>query len=408
MNGAGDWVRGLRRRQDLALPAVLAVIQLGATFAATRHLHKAGEQVVPGVWLLLAAGPAALAFRRRFPVAVLWLTFAAVLGPPAARFAYLSLIAAFFTAVTSGHRRAAWTVLASGFAGSLWLTPWLWDRPGFTLEGALLLGGWLAMLAVAAEAVRIRQDHRAQAQAARRAEARRQASDERLRMARDLHDVIGHTISLINVQAAVGLDLMDERPEQAREALTAIKAASHEALDELRIMLAALRHAGENQTAEKEEAPRAPAPGLSRLPELADLARAAGLSVVTEVTGPPQDLPAAVDLAAYRIIQESLTNVARHAGPVTAFVRLGYRPGRLEVSVTDTGPAGRLGPAGAGSGSGIAGMRERAAALGGHVEAGPRPSGGFGVTARLPLPSAGPGPEPGRMREEAAGRGGTP
>src|SRR5258708_25891714 len=107
MHGAGDWLRGLRWRQDLALPAVLAVVQLGATFAAARHLHKAGDQVVPGDWLLLAAGPAALVFRRRFPVAVPWLTFAASLGPPATRFTYLSLIAPFFTPATRAHPPAA-------------------------------------------------------------------------------------------------------------------------------------------------------------------------------------------------------------------------------------------------------------------------------------------------------------
>ena len=149
-------------------------------------------------------------------------------------------------------------------------------------------------------------------------------------MARDLHDVIGHNISLISVQAAVGLDLMDSDPDQARAALSAIRTVSREALDELRSMLAALRQAG-------EQAPTAPTPGLARLPELAELTRSVGRPVRIEVTGLARSLPAAIDLAAYRIVQESLTNVARHAGPGAATVRLGYRPGGVAVEVIDNG-----------------------------------------------------------------------
>jgi signal transduction histidine kinase len=205
-------------------------------------------------------------------------------------------------------------------------------------------------------------------------------------MARDLHDVIGHNISLISVQAAVGLDLMDSDPAQARAALSAIKTVSREALDELRSMLAALRQTG-------EQAPTAPTPGLARLPELAQLTRAAGRPVRIEVSGATRTLPAAVDLAAYRIVQESLTNVARHAGPGAATVRLGYRADGVSVEVSDNGrgvPGGRQASGtGGGTGSGIAGMSERAAALGGHLTAGPRDGGGFVVSAWLPTPAAG-------------------
>jgi signal transduction histidine kinase len=196
-------------------------------------------------------------------------------------------------------------------------------------------------------------------------------------MARDLNDVIGHNISLISVQAAVGLDLMDSDPDQARAALGAIKTVSREALDELRSLLAALRQTG-------EQAPTAPTPGLARLPELAQLTRAAGLPVRIEVSGPARTLPAAVDLAAYRIVQESLTNVARHAGPGAATVRLDYRADGVSVEVSDNGrgiPGGRLA---GGTGSGIAGMTERAAAVSGHLTAGPRAGGGFVVSAWLP------------------------
>ncbi|HUZ01431.1 MAG TPA: sensor histidine kinase, partial [Thermomicrobiaceae bacterium] len=210
-------------------------------------------------------------------------------------------------------------------------------------------------------------------------DARRQASEERLQMARDLHDMIGHNISLINVQAGVGLDLMDTQPEQARAALTAIKAVSKDALDELRTMLAALRQAD-------EDAPRTPAPGLERLDELVEATRAAGISVTVQVVGERQVLPAAVDLAAYRIVQESLTNVARHAGPATATVRLAYRADALDIAIEDDGCAPTAnGASPPGTGTGIAGMRERAGALGGRLQAGPRSGEGFAVTAHLPI-----------------------
>jgi signal transduction histidine kinase len=171
-------------------------------------------------------------------------------------------------------------------------------------------------------------------------------------------------------------------------------------------MLAALRQAG-------EQPPTAPTPGLARLPELCELTRAAGIPVRTEVSGPVRPLPAAIDLAAYRIVQESLTNVARHAGPATATVRLGYQGAGVSVEVLDDGP-GTPGskPGGAGSGigaggngSGIAGMTERAAALGGHLTAGSRAGGGFAVTAWLPVPA---GAERGGQQEPVTAPGGTP
>ena len=155
----------------------------------------------------------------------------------------------------------------------------------------------------------MRREHVVEARVARQADVRHRASEERIRMARDLHDVIGHNISLINVQAGVGLDLMDSQPDQARAALAAIKTVSKEAIEELRTMLNTLRQ-------DDEDAPRAPAPGLDRLPELVDLTRAAGLAVTMQISGRPVAVPTAVDLAGYRIVQESLTNVARHAGPV--------------------------------------------------------------------------------------------
>jgi len=366
-------------RRNLALPAVLLILQLAGAAAAGAGHHSDQGHLGAVDWILLFAGPLALTLRRRYPVAVLWVAFAATLTPSSAWSANLSLIAAFGFAAVGGHRRAAWVVIVVGYAWSVWLAPLIHGRPAASLQFALLLLGWLAGLVLAAEAVRLTRERTAQARAARQLDARRRASEDRLRMARDLHDVIGHNISLINVQAGVGLDLWDSQPEQARAALAAIRAASKDALDELRTMLAALRQAD-------EDAPRAPAPGLDRLPELIAAARAAGLSVRSETGGAPGPLPAAADLAAYRIIQESLTNVARHAGQATATVRLSYEPGWLGIEVSDTGraAAARAPVPAPGAGSGIAGMRERAAAAGGCLDAGPRPGGGFAVTARLP------------------------
>jgi signal transduction histidine kinase len=407
----GPGWRGLNWRREFAVPVLVLALQVAGTFGAQRH-HSVAQLGLLG-WLLLAAGPLALTVRRAHPVAVLWTALAVTLPPFTSPAANLSLVVAFFGAAVSGHRRAAWAAIVAGYAAAVWLGPLAFGRPVGSLTFALLLGAWLAVLVVAAEAVRLRRERLAQARATRVADAQRQASEERLRMARDLHDVIGHNISLISVQAAVGLDLMDSDPEQARAALTAIRSVSREALDELRSMLAALRQAD-------EQPPTAPTPGLARLPELCELTRAAGIPVRTEVAGPVRPLPAAVDLAAYRIVQESLTNVARHAGPATATVRLGYQAGGVSVEVLDdgrgtpgarsAGGTGARGMGAGGAGSGIAGMTERAAALGGGLTAGPRPGGGFAVTAWLPVPAgaepAGPGPA--GQEETAAAPGGTP
>jgi signal transduction histidine kinase len=219
---------------------------------------------------------------------------------------------------------------------------------------------------------------RAVAMQARQEQTLRQASDERLRIAQELHDVLGHHLSLINVRAGVALHLLDNRPEEARRALEAIKAASAEALREVRGVLAAL-HPTDGT------APRAPTQGLADLDELVAQTVAADLPVAVLRSGAVRALPAEVDRAAYRIVQEALTNVRRHAGPgAHATVRVGYGDDTLTLQITDDGAA----PAPTtldNPGNGIPGMRERAAALGGSLAAGPRASGGFQVEATLPV-----------------------
>jgi signal transduction histidine kinase len=375
------WLRTLSLRRDLALPLVLLAVQLtGAAIASGtwQNLFSPTHALGPVDWVLLVVGPVALVARRWHPVLVLWVTFAATLAPSDSGFTHVSMVVAFFVAATAGKQYAAWPVLALEFVWTIWLAPLAYGYGIRSLNLALALAGWLLAVAIAAEATRIRAERVAATRASRQADQRRQQSEERLRIARDLHDVIGHNISLINVQASMGLDLIDSQPEQARAALSAIKSVSKEALEELRTMLTPLR-------GDDDIAPRLPAPGLDRLPELIELTRAAGLSVEAEVGGKAPPLPAAVHLAAYRIIQESLTNVARHAGRARVTVRVTYDAADVHVEIDDDGTAPAGGAAAAGTGSGITGMRERATALGGDLSAGFRPGGGFRVSARLPV-----------------------
>jgi signal transduction histidine kinase len=209
--------------------------------------------------------------------------------------------------------------------------------------------------------------------------SRRAVGDEQARIARELHDVLAHSVSVIVVQAAAADDVFDERPDQARAALRSIESAGREALAELRRLLGAVR-----TQADAEGEPAHPQPGLDRLGELAEPLRAAGLEVALHREGSEGAVPAGVDLSAYRIVQEALTNTLRHAGASRAEVTVRAAPGLLELDVLDDGHGGGA-PSEDGAGRGIAGMRERATMLGGTLDAGPLPEGGFRVHARLPL-----------------------
>ncbi|MBH5338086.1 sensor histidine kinase [Streptomyces pactum] len=232
------------------------------------------------------------------------------------------------------------------------------------------------------------------AEESRDAEARRRVAEERVRIARELHDLVAHQITLAHAQATVAAHFFDARPEQARTSLQDLIGTTAQALDELRATVGLLRQSGDTA------APAEPAPGLSRLPALLDSFRRAGLEVSVHQEGTAGPLPPGVDLTAYRIVQEALTNVARHAGTATAQVRLTWDRDRVTITVADDGRGSRAAPAtppGPGAsaapdrppGHGLIGMRERATAVGGHLFAGPRPEGGFLVRARLPVPPAG-------------------
>jgi signal transduction histidine kinase len=205
--------------------------------------------------------------------------------------------------------------------------------------------------------------------------ARRKAMEERLRIARELHDSLTHSISVISVQAGVAVHLARKRGEEVPPALLAIQEAGADAARELRTTLSVLRSEEDNDGS-----------GLSQLDSLVARARAAGQPVTVTVTGAERALPPEVDQAAYRIVQEALTNVSRHAGRACASVHLHYTPGALAVQVDDDGTGSRSGTGSrpAGPGLGLIGMRERVTALGGRLRAGPRDGGGFQVRAELP------------------------
>jgi signal transduction histidine kinase len=367
---------------DAAIAAAVIAVEVGVSHQATAWHHHAPHQA-PGILasVLLAVGGAALLARRRYPVAVLTVTLVSAIWAAAlaAEVVWFAVIVAFLTAILARRRGAAIGSLIAGYVASVW-PPWLIGQGRHaTVTFALGLAAGLMFLLIIAELIRIRSQRAAALERSREEELRRRASEERMRMARDLHDVVAHNISVIHVQANTALHLMDRQPERARTALVTINDVSKQALVELRSVLGVLRDVDG-----PGDAPRAPAPGLARLGDLVETAAAAGLAVRVQEDGQRAPLPADVDLTAYRIIQEALTNSARHSGGTTATVRLGFGDGGLRVEVDDDGTT-RGAPARAnGSGNGIAGMTERATALGGTLEAGPRPEGGFGVRAWLP------------------------
>jgi signal transduction histidine kinase len=395
------WEKRRERRGPRPFFAVLVgVVQVVGVRLAARGQSDATALDALGYTLLLA-GPAALIVRRRWPLFTLAIALAAAVmyalaGYPGGPFFVAALIA-LFSAVRRAPRAAVWACCATAYGAYVGLGL-LAPSDGFfrvgdiqitrpSLGEAIAVGAFVAIAVALAEAGRVRSLHfaemaRTQAEAARaRSEqSRRQASEERLRIARELHDVLGHHLSLINVRAGVALHLLDSQPEQAnqqaREALGAIKLASAEALREVRGVLATLHPLDES-------APRSPAPGL-------DEARSAGLSVTVEEDGDVRALAPEVDRAAYRIIQEGLTNVRRHAGAAaTASITIGYGPERLTIRIDDTGTGPPSTPDQ--SGNGIPGMRARAEALGGTLTVGAWAGGGFQVEATLPIGPEGAG-----------------
>jgi signal transduction histidine kinase len=287
---------------------------------------------------------------------------------------------AFGTAIYLRKRAAAISSLVAGYVAFLWGPPLVGAHPAPSAAGALGLAVLLLFMLAVAEWIRLRNQRAAAVARGYAEEAMRRAGEERLRIARDLHDVVAHNISVINVQANTALHLMDRQPDRARSALTTINDVSKQALIELRSILGVLRGAN-------EDAPLAPSAGLEHLDGLVSGANAAGLTIRLEEHGEKVSLPTSVDLAAHRIIQEALTNTVRHSGATAAVVRIAYDERAVTVEIEDDGRPGKPVRMN-GTGNGIIGMAERADALGGRLEAGPRTGGGFRVKAWLPLDAA--------------------
>ena len=364
---------------DVALIGFALVTQVPFTIVM-RH-HEPGRQLEWFGIVLLSAGPLLLWWRRRFPVSVLLVEFGIALAYDLTRQPrgpmWIALSVAFFTCMLARRRIIAWSVLVIGFAVFL--------GPGQVLGGSPQpveiagIVGWMLLLGGSAEAARVGRENHLERVQARAELARRKATEERLAIARDLHDVLAHHVALISVQSGVALHLLDDHPEQARPALTAIRQASNEVLREMRGALDLLRAGG--------SVARQPAPDLRRLDELVANARLSGLDVEVRVEGglEPTAVPEVVSVAAYRIVQESLTNAVRHADARHVVVVLRRDDGALTVTVDDDGRGATAGAVETTTGSGLRGMRERAAALAGQVWTGRSPAGGFRILARLPM-----------------------
>ncbi len=362
-----------------ALDAVLTAGVAGLLLA--NAVLAASDAGAPDYALLLA-GVLVLAARRRAPAVVLLVSAVCVLGyllragPDV--ISVLPVLIAVYTAVRAGKQ-----LIALAASVPFVVLPLL-NSPTFA-EG-ILPAGWFVASAVMGEAIRqwsayVEQVEQRAAEAERTREetARRRAADERLRIARELHDSLTHSISVIKVQAGVAVHLARKRGAEVPASLLAIQEASNDANRELRSTLGVLRRSGDDAD---DESPG----GLDRLGDLVERTRSTDLPITVTVSGQQRTLPADTDRAAYRIVQEALTNITRHAGPASASINVDYGPDELTVRVDDDGQAApETAPV---SGVGLIGMRERVAALGGRLRAEPRPEGGFTVRAELPVEDA--------------------
>ncbi|MGQ4487040.1 sensor histidine kinase [Streptomyces sp. 372A] len=399
-----DWLRGHPLALDGALALGVLVAMVFASFVDPGgHDGPTFGARTPAAssLLLMLLSALVLIRRRREPMAVLAATGALTVvelvtaDPPTP--VVMSAVIALYTVAARTDRPTTWRVGLLTMA-ALTAAAMLFGSPPWYSQENLGVFAWTGMAGAAGDAVRSRRafvdairERAERAERTREEEARRRVAEERLRIARDLHDVVAHHIALVNVQAGVAAHVMDKRPDQAKQALAHVREASRSALNELRATVGLLRQSGD------PEAPTEPAPGLAVLDQLVESVRQAGLpvEVACAAEGEPP-LPAAVDLAAYRVIQEALTNVRKHAGPgakaEVSVVRVGAT---AEVMVLDNGRGNAGGADSApGGGHGLLGMRERVTALGGTLTAGPRYGGGFRVHAILPVEAR--AQEPGR------------
>lgn len=403
------------RRDLVDVILALALVALGLVGTAPAGANQ-GVPVGPAGYPLVVVAALALTLRRRWPLLTLAIVTGAVLSYLLLGNPYGPILVSLLVAVhtVAAHLPTRDAMVGCGVALVALLIGIFVGRGAPGWPGLMPVAAWVVVPFAVGTVVRLGRETAART---RLEEVRRLADTERLRVAREVHDVVGHGLAAIHMQAQIALHLLDRKPEQAEIALTAISRTSKEALDELRVTLRVVRRnerTGQDGREERDEVAveRSGMPGLARLPYLRDRLAGAGLPVTVETVGEPRPLPVAIDLAAYRVVQEALTNVLRHAGPATATVRVDYQPDRLVVVVSDTG-RGAASDAVTGHGLGLAGMRERVAALGGTFQAGARSQtgtnnqtgatsrtdaasqagaasgGGFRVCATLPVEGAG-------------------
>jgi signal transduction histidine kinase len=398
-----------RRWLGAAGVALVTALAVAGAYVEANPVHRYGGLHLTShpplaAYLLLAVPALALIWRDSRPVEVFGLAVAGAVGwaalgqidgaalvPVIVGVYWVALTRTWRIAVAAGFTGAAAIFVTEGLLG-----PFGWfGGPNATMWPELLAAGAVgAYVAARRQWLAAEGDRAARAEQAREEETRRRVDAERMRIARELHDVVAHSMAMINVQAtAAGMQLAAD-PASAAEAIQAIRRASKSGLRELRAILEVLRDVdGRNPVL----------PDLGAIAALVEATSAAGTPTTLEAAGPLVSLPPPVALAAYRIVQESLTNVVRHAGRVAATVSLRHDGGYLHVDVVNDGGSAPA-PFSDGTGAGLAGMRQRAAALDGTVDAGPRSGGGFAVRAKLPVPAATParGPE-----ARAAGPAGT-
>jgi signal transduction histidine kinase len=377
---------------DGLLAAGAFVLGIGAAFLLETVDYDGERRVDLGAIVLLGAMSVPVLARRRWPILVVLAVL--VISTPYHLLDYpheattpASVVTAFAAARYSEPRRRPIAALVAVAAVTV---PVLADETSGALSDALLAVGWLLMAFFAGLAVRFRESWKADI-ASRREQERadeveRRVAEERVLIAAELHDVLAHGLAVANIQASVASHLIDQLPDGGDAPLQELSSTLHDLSDTTRGTLHELRavldvlHGGDTE-------PSGPAPHLGELPRLVEMAEAVGLRVDLDSPGPLEELPSTVSVVAYRIVQESLTNVIRHSEADHVSVRLAQDGPCLRIAVVDRGPA-RAGSVATPAGFGIAGMTGRARAVGGELSAGPVSSGGFEVRASLPLPES--------------------
>jgi signal transduction histidine kinase len=377
---------------DSLLAAVILAVSIPELWRYEGHADDAlyREPNVFGL-VLIVLGAAPLAWRRIHPLAVLVITSTAIvtyesLGFPSLSLSFGVLVALYTAATLLDRRQSAIACLVVAVGVMIVLLTARWEvNVGSIISNVVIFGTvWLIgdNVGTRRELLASLRERARQAEENRDEEARRAVAEERARIARELHDVVAHHMSVMIVQAGAARRILPSDPDRAAEVLTSVESTGREAMNEMRRMLGVLR------SDDEDAAGMTPQPSVVDLSELVAHCAEAGLEVSLDVEGEPTDVPPGVGLSAYRIVQEALTNTLKHAGPATASVRVTYRPDRLDVEVCDDGRGASAGSAARSTGHGLVGMRERVDVFGGELTTGPRPGGGFAVRAQLPLESA--------------------